>query len=433
MSSSADNQKGVDIKTDEKKQTEVEAPTPQNTPIFTAPIAQAAQQQEEREGKAEDALRAAIQNPALLSMLEGRLGSLIGAPSGYIDSLPKAVKGRLDGLRYLQQQHTDIDKQLHMEIYELEKKYQKLYAPLYTRRAAIIDGAVELTEEEKTEGAKIAAAEKEELEALMDEGDEDESGPTIKEVHGDDDDEEEEGAEEVKGVPSFWLTALRNSPQISELLTERDESAIEHLRDIRLSYLEDKPGFKLEFVFDENEFFTNQVLTKTYLYEQSDVSGGALEFASAEGTEINWKPERDLSVTVETKKQRHKTTNRTRVVKKTVPAETFFSFFTTVQEPSDDDESELAEETRDRIELDYVLGEEFKEKIVPNAIDWFTGKALAYEGLEEEGYEDEFMDDYYDDEDSENDSEDDDDEDDSGDGLSRSAKEAAEPPQCKNQ
>ncbi|KAJ2845851.1 histone chaperone, partial [Coemansia erecta] len=101
--------------------------------------------------------------------------------------------------------------------------------------------------------------------------------------------------------------------------------------------------------------------------------------------------------------------------------------------PESEDESELAEETRDRISLDYELANDLKEKIVPNAIDWFTGKALEYEGLDEdEDFEDEFMDDYYEDDDDEEDSDDDED-DDSGDELSKSAKDAAEPPQCKNQ
>ncbi|KAJ2701304.1 histone chaperone [Coemansia sp. IMI 203386] len=404
--------KAVDIKSDEKATT---APTPQNTPIFTAPLAAAAAAARIATVAEEDSDALAAHNPALMSMLQGRLGSLIGAPSGYIESLPKAVRDRVDGLRYLQQQHIDIDKQMHMEIYELEKKYSKLYAPLYERRSTIIAGKAEPTDEEKAEGAKIAEAEKEGESAL--------SG-----IAEEKDDEDEEEQKAVDGIPDFWMTALRNHPQLGELITDRDEEAIKFLRDIRLEYLEDNLGFKLVFEFAENQFFSNTELVKTYFYEQSDVAG-ILEFKSAQGTEINWKPENDLSVTVETKKQRHKTTNRTRVVKKTVPSKTFFSFFTTVEEPDEDDDSDLAEETRDRIELDYELAEEFKEKIIPNAVDWFTGKALEYEGLED--YEDEFMDDYYDDEDE--DSDDDDDEDDDEDGLSRSAKEAAEPPQCKNQ
>ncbi|KAJ2890571.1 histone chaperone, partial [Coemansia aciculifera] len=313
------NNKGVNIKSDGEKATE--APTPQNTPIFTAPIAAAAAAAAAG-GVEEDALRAASQNPALLNMLQGRLGSLIGASSGYVESLPKAVRERVDVLKYLQQQHTDIDQQLHLEIYELEKKYNRLYAPLYERRTAIVQGAEEPTDVEKAEGAKIAAAEAED----------EEHKPKPSGIKEEQDEEEDESAEPAVGIPEFWLTALRNHPQLSELITERDEKAIKHLRDLRLTYLEDKPGFKLEFMFEENEFFTNSVLTKTYFYEQSEVTG-ELEFGSAQGTEIVWKSENDLSVTVETKKQRHKTTNRTRVVKKTVPAETFFSFFSAVEEP----------------------------------------------------------------------------------------------------
>ena len=44
------------------------------------------------------------------------------------------------------------------------------------------------------------------------------------------------------------------------------------------------------------------------------------------------------------------------------------------------------------MELDYQLGEDIKEKLIPRAIDWFTGEALAYEELEEDD-EAEFEDD----------------------------------------
>ncbi|KAJ2557981.1 histone chaperone [Coemansia sp. RSA 1933] len=413
--------KGINIKSDDKAAADT-APTPQNTPIFTAPMSAAAAAATASGDADEEQIKATLAaNPALLNMLQGRLGSLIGASSGYVESLPKAVRERVDVLKYLQQQHLAIDKKLHLEIYELEKKYSKLYAPLYDRRNALVHGEAEPTDQEKAEAAKIAEEEKEdELEA---------SG--IEEEKEDENDDEDED-EDVSGIPEFWLTALKNHPNFEELITERDEEALKLLRDIRLVYLDESPGFRLEFVFGENPFFTNAVLTKTYVYDQDDVDG-TLEFSHAQGSEIDWKPDQDLSVTVETKKQRHKTTNRTRVVKKTVPAQTFFSFFTTVEEPESDDESELAEETRDRITLDYELADDLKEKLVPNAVDWFTGKALEYEGLDEdEDFEDEFMDDYYEDDDDEDDSEDDD-EDDSGDELSKSAKDAAEPPQCKNQ
>ena len=48
------------------------------------------------------------------------------------------------------------------------------------------------------------------------------------------------------------------------------------------------------------------------------------------------------------------------------------------------------------MELDYQLGEDIKEKLIPRAIDWFTGEALAFEELEDvddDGFEDEDDDD----------------------------------------
>lgn len=35
------------------------------------------------------------------------------------------------------------------------------------------------------------------------------------------------------------------------------------------------------------------------------------------------------------------------------------------------------------MELDYQLGEDIKEKLIPRAIDWFTGEALAFEELDD--------------------------------------------------
>ena len=46
--------------------------------------------------------------------------------------------------------------------------------------------------------------------------------------------------------------------------------------------------------------------------------------------------------------------------------------------------------------MDYQLGEDIKEKLIPRAIDWFTGEALAFEELEDvddDGFEDEDDDD----------------------------------------
>ena len=62
-------------------------------------------------------------------------------------------------------------------------------------------------------------------------------------------------------------------------------------------------------------------------------------------------------------------TNRTRLVRKAVPVESFFNFFDPPQPASDEeiengkyDDDEL-EELENKLELDYQIGEDFKEKV----------------------------------------------------------------------
>lgn len=95
-------------------------------------------------------------------------------------------------------------------------------------------------------------------------------------------------------------------------------------------------------------------------------------------------------------------------MKKTVPTDSFFNFFNPPQAPDEEDE-DVASDIEDRLELDYQLGEDVKEKIIPRAIDWFTGEAIQYEELDEDLDEDD-LDDEDDDEDEEQSDERDDDE-----------------------
>ncbi|KAJ3299392.1 hypothetical protein HK104_009093 [Borealophlyctis nickersoniae] len=356
-----------------------------------------------------------FQNPAVLGAIQGRLNSLVGRSSGYVESLPADVKRRLNALKNLQDKHTTIEAQFREEVIALEKKYLKQYQPLYDKRAAVIQGLVEPSDEEcKREPEEAEEAEEEKQEEAV---------------------KTEAPSEPVKGVPEFWLTILKNHPLICELVTEKDEEALKSLTDIKVSYLDDKPGFKLEFCFGENEFFTDSVLTKTYvLLNSPDAAYGDVVYDHAEGSEIHWKEGKDLSVTVEIKKQRHKVrllqgTNKTRTIKKTVPADTFFQFFNPPKPPAEEedaDEDEL-QELDAKLENDYEVGEIIKEKLIPRAIDWFTGKALEYEEGE---YDEDDMGDWYGEEDDE---EGDDDDDDDEDGAGKEGASTEKPPECKQQ
>jgi Nucleosome assembly protein (NAP) len=89
-------------------------------------------------------------------------------------------------------------------------------------------------------------------------------------------------------------------------------------------------------------------------------------------------------------------------VKKTVPTESFFNFFNPPKAPTDSESVDSEDDIEERLELDYTIGEDIKEKLIPHAVSWFTGEALQFEELDDEEL-------------GEGDSEDDDDEDDDDD------------------
>ncbi|RYP11752.1 hypothetical protein DL765_007594 [Monosporascus sp. GIB2] len=397
---------------------DVTAPTPQNTPASNAPISSHAQQPGVASIKEEDFDRAAAasifaQNPKLVQMIQGRLGSLVGRSSGYIESLPAPVRRRVAGLKGIQKEHSKLEAEFQEEVLQLEKKYFAKFTPLYQKRAEIVNGKTEPSEDQ------IKAGEEE-----SEEGDEGDKAADKTEKT---EEKPAEGVEKVSGIPEFWLSAMKNQISLAEMITDRDEGALRYLTDIRMEYL-DKPGFRLLFDFAENEYFTNKTITKTYYYQNESGYGGDFIYDHAEGDKINWKEGKDLTVRVESKKQRNKNTKQTRIVKKTVPTESFFNFFSPPKAPTEDDEDDAASDIEERLELDYQLGEDIKEKLIPRAIDWFTGEALAFEELEdidEEGFEDE------DDDDDDDLSEDRDDEEEESEDDDDAAKPKQEAAECK--
>ena len=90
---------------------------------------------------------------------------------------------------------------------------------LFLQRADLVNGDAEPTDEES------AYQSDDEEEEELEEGAEKPAAP--------------EEAEGTKGVPAFWLNVLKMCPITTDLITERDEEAIEFLRDIRLAYTDD--------------------------------------------------------------------------------------------------------------------------------------------------------------------------------------------------
>ena len=80
-------------------------------------------------------------------------------------------------------------------------------------------------------------------------------------------------AENVKGVPGFWMTALTGHPATASLIVDEDIPLLEKLRDITVEYGEQLDSFTLAFHFDENEFIANTVspLPLSYAMEILDL------------------------------------------------------------------------------------------------------------------------------------------------------------------
>ncbi|CAI0627970.1 unnamed protein product [Linum tenue] len=272
-----------------------------------------------------------------------------------IEALPPPVRERVERLREIQacviikktislveqSQHDELEAKFFEERAALEAKYQKLYQPLYTQRYGIVNGVSEGEEVPKKESAVP-----------------------------------EEGVAE-KGVPEFWLLAMKNNEVLTEEITERDEGALKYLKDIKWCRVEEPKGFKLE-------------------------------------TEIEWYPGKCLTQKI-LKKKPKKGSKNAKPITKTEECESFFNFFNPPQVPEDDEEidEDTAEELQNQMEQDYDIGSTIRDKIIPHAVSWYTGEAIPADddGLDLDDDEDDDVDED-DDEDEEDDEEEDDDEDD---------------------
>ncbi|XP_051114150.1 nucleosome assembly protein 1;2 [Andrographis paniculata] len=317
----------------------------------------------------------------LVNALKDKLQDLAGKHSDVLEHLSPTVRKRVDVLREVQSQHDDLEAKFFEERAALEAKYQKLYQPLYVKRYEIVNGVAEV------EGA----------------------APTS------DEDKDE------KGVPDFWLIAMKNNEVLAEEISERDEAALKFLKDIKWSRIDNPKGFKLDFYFETNPFFKNTVLTKTY--HMIDEDEPILE--KAIGTEIEWYPGKCLTQKI-LKKKPKKGSKNAKPITKTEQCESFFNFFSPPQVPDEEEDidEDAAEELQNLMEQDYDVGSTIRDKIIPHAVSWFTGEAAQDEygdvGDDEDDELDE--DDDEDEDDEEEDEEDDEDDDDQEEVVTKSKK-----------
>lgn len=179
-----------------------------------------------------DGLKAAILNsPEAMAMMQNKLSGMIGLSSGYYESLPSVVKRRVKALKNIQVESLKIEADLSKEIHELECKYASMMDPLNKKRCDIVNGVVEPTDEECN-----FPSDEEEEEDEEEEGKE-ANGEVKKEKKEKVKEEESEEDKNIKGIPEFWLTILKNVELIAENIQEHDEPILEHLTDINVKMI----------------------------------------------------------------------------------------------------------------------------------------------------------------------------------------------------
>lgn len=86
----------------------------------------------------------------------------------------------------------------------------------------------------------------------------------------------------IQNIPGFWVTAFLNHPQLSAMISPRDEDMLCYLVNVEVRELRyARTGCKFKFHFWSNPYFRNKVIVKEY---ECRASGQVVSIA----TRIRW-------------------------------------------------------------------------------------------------------------------------------------------------
>uniref|UniRef100_G3U3K1 Nucleosome assembly protein 1 like 2 n=1 Tax=Loxodonta africana TaxID=9785 RepID=G3U3K1_LOXAF len=276
----------------------------------------------------------------------------------FVESLPVKVKYRVLALKKLQTRVANLESKFLREFHGIERKFAEMYQPLLEKRRQIINGIYEPTEEECEYKSDSGGYNDDEI------YDEEEIQATT---------EENKEEEDPKGIPDFWLTVLKNVDTLTPLIKKYDEPILKLLTDVKVNL--SGPGellsFTLEFYFKPNEYFKNEVLTKTYVlksrlayYDPHPYRGTAIEYCT--GCEIDWNEGKNVTLKTIKKKQKHQIWGTIRTVTEDFPKDSFFNFFTPHGSSSNGR----------YVNDDFLLGHNLRTYIIPRSVLFFSGDAL---------------------------------------------------------
>jgi nucleosome assembly protein 1-like 1 len=271
--------------------------------------------------------------------------------------LPDYVLARVEQLQVLHATRESLVSDYQKERAALEKKYESIFKPLYADRAAIVQGHKD---------NEIAALSSSSLSSTANDAKE-----------AEEQDVPVDAADRLKGVPQFWASAMTHQDSIGELITVEDVDCLEHLMDVTCELRDDGKGYTLYFTFEPNDYFTNTVLTKTYVVPNLLITESEPMLKQVLGDKIDWKPGKSLTHKIVKKKQRGKGkhTGQVRTINKQEELESFFHWFSPPPMPATNDENmdeEEAERLEEIFESDFDVAQAFRCHLIPNAVRWFA-------------------------------------------------------------
>jgi len=316
-----------------------------------------------------------------MSDCESSDGEVEFKPCIDVASLPLAVQHRVKALKNLQMDVVKAECGYYKEVHQLDVKYQKMYDEINAKRTQILAGQYEPS------GEEIVWKEK-----AKEDGDGTETLTNgVKRLELDMD-------EDAKGIPKFWMYALKNANEdcLMGMLEAHDEPVLEYLNDITVDLKQpNNTGFTLNFLFAENPFFSNSVLTKEYVLREDPDPDCPLEYdgpeiISCKGCKIDWKAGKDVTkTTLKVKKIKSRKAAKgspDKEITKEVKADSFFNFFSPPEVPSEESDEEMTDEDKVTLAADFDVGFAIKEKLIARAVLYFTGEAMEEEDDDE--YED---------------------------------------------
>ena len=198
-------------------------------------------------------------------------------------------------------------------------------------------------------------------------------------------------------IKNYWKTVLENADYF--MFDDEDKKVLNYLN--KILYEDTENGFKVSFIFDQNEYFEPNILSKEYIYNDKN------EISSIKATEINWKKEefknkKNIKQDNNKKDKKHKKDNKNKNNEGNVDF-SLFSIFKSIdniikKEKEEEKKGKINEELENEL---AIIDEEidfFKNDLFKNQLEYYLNiMEIQEEDFDDEEYgeEDDYENDYY--------------------------------------